>query len=105
MHDAPEGRGSEQPPEPLRVRPSPGTVGKRMDDQYVLIQLETNRIYQLNRTGAQLWELLEAGRDLEQAQEQMQREFDVDEQQLRREVSTLVGELVAKGLLELDAGT
>jgi len=71
-----------------------------MDDQYVLVHLRTNRIYELNRTGARLWELLETGHDLEQAQEQMLLEFDVDEQRIRNEVSTLMHDLVAQGLLE-----
>lgn len=76
-----------------------------MDDQYVLVQLQTNRIYQLNRTGARLWELLEAGHDLQQAQEQILLEFDVDEERVRSEINTLMGELVAKGLLEPDGGS
>jgi hypothetical protein len=73
-----------------------------MEDQYVLVHLQTNRIYQLNRTGARLWELLEAGHDLEQAQEQMLREFDVDQLGLRNEVNALMRDLMAKGLLESD---
>ena len=60
---------------------------------------------QLNRTGARLWELLEAGHDLQQAQAQLLLEFDVDEQLVRREVNTLVAELVAKGLLKPDVGS
>jgi hypothetical protein len=55
-----------------------------------------------NRTGARLWELLEAGHDLEQAQDQMLNEFDVDKPGLRNEVNALVRDLMAKGLLESD---
>jgi hypothetical protein len=71
----------------------------------VLVHLRTNRIYTLNRTGARFWALLEDGRDLELAQEQLLREFDVGEDQLREEVRGLVDELVERGLLEHDAGS
>ncbi len=98
-------RDDERRPETRRFRTSTDTVARRMDDEYVLVQLQANRIYQLNRTGARLWELLEAGHDLQQAQEQMLLEFDVDEQHLQNEVDMLVGELVAKGFLEPDAET
>src|SRR6059058_4115049 len=100
MRDTTGARDDEHRTEAVRFRTSTDTVARRMDDQYVLVQLQTNRIYQLNRTGARLWELLEAGHDLQQAQEQMLLEFDVDEERVRSEINTLMGELVAKGLLE-----
>ena len=105
MGDTTDSREDERRTETVRFRPSTDTVARRMDDQYVLVQLQTNRIYELNRTGARLWELLETGHDLEQAQEQMLLEFDVDERRLRDEVSTLMRDLVAKGLVEPDVGT
>src|SRR5947209_6066646 len=105
MRDTTGARDDERRTEPARFRTSTDTVARRMDDQYVLVQLQTNRIYQLNPTGARLWELLEAGHDLQQAQQQMLLEFDVDEERIRNEVNTLVGELVAKGLLESDVGS
>jgi hypothetical protein len=100
MGDTTGARENERQTESVRFRPSTDTVARRMDDQYVLVQLQTNTIYELNRTGARLWELLDTGHDLEQAQEQMLLEFDVDEQRIRNEASTLMHDLVAQGLLE-----
>jgi hypothetical protein len=91
--------------DPGQVRPSGDAVVKRLGDEVVLVQLQTNQIYTLNRTGARLWELLEQEHDLERAQEQLLSEFDVDEEQLRGEVRTIVDELVTKGLLERDASS
>jgi hypothetical protein len=105
MSDTAGARQDERRTEPRRFRPSTDTVARRMDDQYVLVQLQTNRIYELNRTGARLWELLETGHDLEQAQEQLLLEFDVDEERIRNEVDTLMHDLVAQGLLESDVGS
>jgi Coenzyme PQQ synthesis protein D (PqqD) len=91
--------------EPGQVRPSEDAVVKRLGDEVVLVQLKTNEIYTLNRTGARLWELLEAHHDLERAQEQMLEEFEVSEEQLRAEVRSIVDELVTKGLLDKDASS
>lgn len=88
-----------------RLRPSADAVAKRVDEEVILVQLRTNRIYTLNRTGARLWELLESGHDLEQAQAQMLLEFDVGEGKLADEVRALVDDLVANGLLEHDASS
>jgi hypothetical protein len=85
-----------------RFRPTGDAVAKRVGDEVVLVQLRTNRIYTLNRTGARLWELLGEGQDLERARRQMMREFDVGEDQLRDEADSLVAELVTRGMLEPD---
>ena len=37
----------------------PNVVGRRLDDRFVVVNLRTNRIYELNRTASVLWELLE----------------------------------------------
>ena len=86
-----------------RVRVSEDAVARRVGDQVVLVHLRTNRIYELNRTGARLWELLQGDADLEQARDQMLLEFDVTEDELRDNLEEVVDELVAMGLLERDA--
>lgn len=72
------------------VRPNPDVIAQRMGDEFALLHLRTNRFYELNRTGARLWELLSAGYDLAQIQEHMLREFDVDAAQLSREIENII---------------
>jgi hypothetical protein len=100
-----ESGGTDPQQESGQFRPSQNAVVKRLGDEVVLVQLQTNDIYTLNRTGARLWELLEQDHDLERAQGQLLAEFDVEEGQLRGEVRTIVDELMTKGLLERDAGS
>jgi coenzyme PQQ synthesis protein D (PqqD) len=80
-------------------RPHPDVVSRRVGDETVLVNLKTNRIYSLNRTGARLWELLGEGKDRAAAEEALLGEFDVDETELRREVDDLLGELEAEDLV------
>ena len=81
------------------LRPHPQVVARRVEDEFVLVQLERNNIYALNRTGARLWELIADGRSCSEAREQMLEEFDVPTAELEREMDELVDHLVREGLL------
>ena len=53
--------------------PSPDVVARRVDDEVVLVNLQTNRIFALNSTGARFWELLEGGADRVEIEETLSR--------------------------------
>jgi Coenzyme PQQ synthesis protein D (PqqD) len=75
-------------------------LSRRVEDGIVLVHLETNRMYELNRTGARFWELLETSSNRAEIEEALASQFDVDRDELRREIDTLADELSAAGLLE-----
>ena len=66
----------------------------------ILVNLRTNKISSLNRTGARCWELLEARRDWDETRESLLAEFDVEPGELDRELEALVGSLTAGGFLK-----
>lgn len=70
-----------------------------MGEEAVLVNLRTNRIYSLNCTGARLLELISAGQDRETAEAALMSEFDVEEDELRKEVSGVLEELAQEGLI------
>ncbi len=74
----------------VTFRPNPDVVAQRVGADVVLVHLQTNRIYELNRTGARLWELIQAGHDREQIQQLLLREFDVEESQLSLAIDAFV---------------
>jgi hypothetical protein len=80
-------------------RPHPDVVWRRVGDETVVVNLRTNRIYSLNRTGARLWELISAGHDAEAAAATLLTEFDVDEGELRTEIAAALKELAEEGLI------
>jgi hypothetical protein len=82
------------------VKPSAQVIGRRLDDELVLVHLSTNRIYALNTTGARLWELLESGTTVEKVVETMLEEFEVDEAQLRGELAVLLAMLQQEELVD-----
>jgi len=74
-------------------------VSRRLDEQTVLVNLRTNKIFELNRTGAQMWELLEEAPSESQIVERLLTEFEVPQEQLEREVRALLDSLLDEGLI------
>jgi hypothetical protein len=66
----------------------------------VLVHLGSNRIYELNDTGARIWELTADGATIEGLVDRLEREFEVDRGQLATEVARIVDDLVRAGLFE-----
>jgi hypothetical protein len=81
------------------VRPSPDVVAQGVGGETVLVQLETNKIFTLNATGARFWELLSAGLEPDEIVERLLGEFDVEEKVLREEIDSLVESLVREHLV------
>jgi hypothetical protein len=77
----------------------PDVVWRWVDDEAVLVNVKTNRIYSLNPTGARLWELIGRGLDREAAEAALLSEFDVEEGELRNEVAAVLEELAREGLI------
>lgn len=77
-------------------------VSRRLDDGTVLVNMSTNRIFELNRTGARFWELLDDGSSEAEIVARLGEEFDVSEEQLRQEIRSLVDSLMNEGLISRD---
>jgi hypothetical protein len=92
---------SQSTPRPLvSVRRRPDVVARRVGETAVLVHLGSNRIYELNDTGARIWELTADGATVDALVDRLQREFDVDRHQLATEVAVIVDDLVREGLFE-----
>jgi len=79
-------------------------VAQRIGQATVLVHMGTNRIYELNETGARLWELLAAGHAWADVVDRLRAEFDVDDDRLVREVDDFLTLLLDEGLASETAG-
>lgn len=68
------------------MRPDPDVIARRLDDSLVLIHLRTDGIYEMNATGARVWELLSEGCDVPQMRARLLEEFDVAPEILSSEI-------------------
>jgi coenzyme PQQ synthesis protein D (PqqD) len=91
----------EKAPFSLQLRPCPEVLSQRYDDSAVLLNLDTDRFFHLNRTGARFWELLGEGNDITQIHEAMSREFDIEGTQLADEITALITQLRAEDLVKV----
>jgi coenzyme PQQ synthesis protein D (PqqD) len=78
----------------------PDVVWKDVDGDVVLVHLQTNRIYELNRTGARLWALLNEGKSVDEAEKILTEEFAVDEETAHTETTALLEDLLRQQLVE-----
>jgi hypothetical protein len=92
---------SQSPSRPVvSIRRRPDVVARRVGETAVLVHLGSNRIYELNDTGARVWELTADGATIEGLVDRLEREFEVDRGQLASEVARIVDDLVREGLFE-----
>lgn len=82
------------------VQPSRDVVARRLDDEIVLVHLQTNGIYSLNRTGARFWELLAEGNDRQTIEQRLLDEFDIDLAHVAAEIDGMLTLLENAGLVE-----
>jgi coenzyme PQQ synthesis protein D (PqqD) len=82
------------------VRPNAHVLCRQVKDGAVLIHLETNQIYDLNRTGYRIWQLLQQGSDSASIRDRIHEEFDVDPAVAANELHTLLDRLSSEGLIE-----
>lgn len=86
-------------PSPTTVQPSPDVVSRRLGDTAVLVHLGTNRIFELNETGARVWELLSEGLSCDQILDRLVADFDVERDDADRALHELLRELSRESLL------
>ena len=82
-----------------RFFPDPDVICQRMGQEIVLLNLRTDRFYELNSTAARLWELLCAEPETGLLQEILLSEFEVEPGQLASDIRALIASLKQEGLI------
>ncbi len=86
----------------IRVKASPNVLARQLGDELVLLNLDTNRFFELNRTGARFWELLAGGAELDVIEDALAAEFAVSRGELAAEVAALVERMRAERLVTVE---
>jgi hypothetical protein len=74
-------------------------LSRKLDDEMVLLNLDSGEYFGLNDTGTRVWELLADGRTGEEVTDRLTEEFEVTAEAAAAHVASLCEELVAAGLL------
>ena len=84
------------------LRHSADVVSNRLGDGGVVVNLRTNRIFELNATGMRAWELIGDGRTRAELERQLEAEFDATTGRVRTELEQLIADLAGEGLVDGD---
>jgi hypothetical protein len=79
-----------------------------LDKEAVLLNIETERYFGLDETGARMWQLATTAANIDAAYQELLSEYDVDGETLRVHFSELLEKLAENGLLTMtssDVGT
>jgi hypothetical protein len=83
------------------LRPHPEVVATTLNDgEVVLLHLDSQTYYSLNRTGAHIWESLTQGLSVREMSQRLQAAFDVTSDRAERSVVALVEDLLQQRLVE-----
>ncbi len=83
-------------------RPDHVLVQHLPDDESVFLDLESERYFGLDGTGTAMWKALMETNSVDEAVDRLLREFEVDPETLRHDLTHLIGELSQRGLLRVD---
>lgn len=78
---------------------SEDVVARELGEETMLLDLASGTYFGLNPVGGRFWQLLEEGCTAAEARDRLLQEFEVDTAVLDADLSTLLDELVAKGLI------
>ena len=84
---------------PKIVTLSDNVLSQQINNEYVLLNMETEQYFGLDEVGARLWELLAENNDTEKAFIQLLTEYSVDETILRQDIALLLAELEKEKLV------
>jgi hypothetical protein len=81
------------------VRPASDIIARKLSESAVLIRMRTSRIYELNATGARIWELLKQHTRRETVVESLLEEFHIERGDAEAAVDELIETLRGEGLV------
>jgi hypothetical protein len=72
-----------------------------LDQESVLLNLESEQYFGLDETGTRMWQVVTASPNIDAAYQELLAEYDVQPEMLRENLNELLGHLVEHGLLQV----
>ena len=85
----------------MRVVVPADVLVRELDGESVILNLKSERYFGLDEVGTRIWAVLSTSESIQSAYEMLLSEYDVDGEQLRRDMQELVEQMVAHGLVEV----
>ena len=85
-----------------RVRVPDGVLISNLQEESVILNLDSERYYGLDNVGTRMLSVLSTSTSIEAAYELLVEEYDVDREVLRQDLLSLVERLVDQGLINIE---
>jgi len=83
------------------LRHAPSVVSQQLDGEAVLLDLERETYFSLNRVGARIWALIGEGLTFSAIVDRLHDEFDASRAVIADDTLAIVNEMLAAGLIEV----
>lgn len=87
----------------MKVTVSADVVTRRLDEELIMLDLESENYFGLDEVGTRMWEVLCSAPSLQAAFDQLLSEYDVDAERLHLDLEKLVNQLLGHGLVRIQA--
>ena len=82
---------------------SPDVISQEVSGETVLLDLESENYFGLDEVGTRIWQLIKETNELQLIFDTLLKEYDVSEEKLQLDLSTLLTEIEGMGLVKLEA--
>jgi hypothetical protein len=79
-----------------------GLVAADMDEEKVMLHIESGNYYGLDSVGSRIWELIEKPYKVRELVLELLKKYEVEEKTCRQDVLAFLNKLYAQGLIDLD---
>src|SRR5580692_1776440 len=86
------------------VKVSKERLGRSMDRELVILNLQNSTYYGLNSVGAFVWSLMQRATSVKELRDAMLKKYEVDEQRCERDLLDLLKTMHSEGLIEVQRG-
>src|SRR6056297_67631 len=83
------------------VKRNEEVFANEVDGEAVMMNIQTGKYYGLDEIGTRIWELMEEEIEVRKIIDELRKEFDVSEQQCKKDVLTLLDDLKSNQLIEI----
>jgi hypothetical protein len=87
----------------MRVTVSADVVTRHLDEELIMLDLDTENYFGLDEVGTRMWEVLSSTPSVQAAFDQLLSEYDVDAERLHVDLEKLVTQLLEHGLVRVQA--
>ncbi len=79
------------------LAPAPGVLSRQSGEELVVVLPAEGRFFVLNRTGAQVFQMIDGHRTLGEIAEAMSQEYQIPPERAEQDVLALAGKLLERG--------